>query len=117
MRHLLAVLLGYAAVVGPKPDGVIEDSYIRENVKMEDFVRLTAGAKAGRAHLAGNGSGFFMTEDGYLVTNHHVVEGAAELVVVKDGVAYLANLVAKTKAHDLALLKIASSALWDTGKA
>jgi hypothetical protein len=106
MNVLLAIVLGYGAVIGPKPKGVIVDSYICENVTLKDFARLTDGAKLGKTHLALNGSGFFITEDGYLFTNYHVVEDAVELVVVKDGVAYLADVVAKTRKHDLALLKI-----------
>ncbi len=106
MKLVFAALLAYGAVIGPRPKGVVQDSFIRDNVKIEDFPRLTDNARQGKTHYEGQGSGFFITEDGYLVTNHHVVDGAAELVVVKDGVAYLADLKAQNKQHDLALLKI-----------
>lgn len=106
MKFVFAALLAYGAVIGPRPKSLVKDSFIRDNVKFEDFPRLTDHARQGKTHLVGSGSGFFITEDGYLVTNHHVVDGAAELVVVKDGVAYLADLKAQNKQHDLALLKI-----------
>lgn len=106
MNAALAALFAFVAVIEPRPEGVIRDSFIRDNVKIEDFSRLTDNARQGKTHLDSSGSGFFITEDGYLLTNYHVVDGAAELVVVKDGKAYLADLKAQNTEHDLALLKI-----------
>lgn len=57
--------------------------------------------------LAGEGSGIIATEDGYIITNNHVVDGAASLkVVLYDGTIYDAQLVGKDAATDLAVLKI-----------
>ena len=106
MNSLLALVFACGAVIGTRPEGVVEDSFIRDGVKIEDFQRLTDNAKKGVTHLDSSGSGFFITADGYLLTNNHVVDQAAELVVVKDGVAYKAELKAKNKEHDLALLKV-----------
>ncbi len=56
---------------------------------------------------AGSGSGFFISNDGYLITNWHVVKGAKALTLydnVKRKV-YDAELVVVDKANDLALLK------------
>jgi serine protease Do len=53
------------------------------------------------------GSGFFISEDGYLVTNNHVVDGGEELVVVMDDGRELdATLVGRDRRTDLALLKV-----------
>jgi len=53
------------------------------------------------------GSGFFMTEDGYVVTNNHVVEGGREfLVVTEDGRELDAKLIGTDERTDLALLKV-----------
>jgi serine protease Do len=53
------------------------------------------------------GSGFFISEDGYIVTNNHVVsDGQAFTVVLNDGTELDAKLVGKDSRTDLALLKV-----------
>jgi serine protease Do len=53
------------------------------------------------------GSGFFISEDGYLVTNNHVVEGGALFTVVGDnGKEFDAKLVGTDPRTDLAVLKV-----------
>lgn len=53
------------------------------------------------------GSGFFISEDGYLVTNNHVVEdGENFTVVMDDGKEYEARLIGTDKRTDLAVLKV-----------
>jgi serine protease Do len=53
------------------------------------------------------GSGFFISEDGYVVTNNHVVsDGQAYTVVLSDGTELDAKLVGKDSRTDLALLKV-----------
>ena len=53
------------------------------------------------------GSGFFISEDGYVVTNNHVVEDGSEFVVIlKDGTELDAKLIGKDKRTDLAVLKV-----------
>ncbi|WP_427025915.1 Do family serine endopeptidase [Aureimonas ureilytica] len=53
------------------------------------------------------GSGFFISDDGYVVTNNHVVEGGTTYtVVMNDGTEYQAKLVGADKRTDLALLKV-----------
>ncbi|OBQ60131.1 Do family serine endopeptidase [Mesorhizobium erdmanii] len=53
------------------------------------------------------GSGFFISEDGYLVTNNHVVEeGTAFTVVTNDGKELDAKLVGTDPRTDLAVLKV-----------
>lgn len=60
-----------------------------------------------RAGHSGVGSGFLMTEDGYVGTAYHVVEGAdRQVVMLSDGTRYDATLVAGNALTDLALLKI-----------
>ncbi|MBX9244690.1 trypsin-like peptidase domain-containing protein, partial [Actinotalea ferrariae] len=63
----------------------------------------------------GTGSGFVLREDGYILTNNHVVAGAgpgAEVVVVfADGSQDTAEIVGATTAYDLAVLKVERTGL------
>jgi len=53
------------------------------------------------------GSGFFISADGYLLTNFHVVDGADEIIVrTSDRREFLAKLVGTDKRSDIALLKV-----------
>ncbi len=53
------------------------------------------------------GSGVIISEDGYIVTNNHVVDGATKLrVTLNDGRTFDAELVGKDSATDIALVKI-----------
>ena len=55
---------------------------------------------------AAAGSGFILTEDGYIVTNAHVIaDGQSVLVVLADARQYEAELVGFDSAEDLAVLK------------
>lgn len=53
------------------------------------------------------GSGVIISEDGYIVTNNHVVDGASKLVVkLNDGRKFEAKLIGRDAATDVALIKI-----------
>jgi S1-C subfamily serine protease len=52
------------------------------------------------------GSGFFITKNGYLLTNYHVVDGAKKLSIRHNGKLLPADLIAQDKSTDLALLKV-----------
>ncbi|MEM8749431.1 MAG: Do family serine endopeptidase [Pseudomonadota bacterium] len=53
------------------------------------------------------GSGFFVSDDGYVVTNHHVIEnGSKYSVVLNDGTEIDAKLVGSDPKTDLAVLKV-----------
>jgi serine protease Do len=59
-----------------------------------------------------SGSGFIMSEDGYVVTNFHVVEGASSVnVVLYDGKSLPAQLVGYDSTNDIALLKVEANGL------
>ena len=61
---------------------------------------------------AAAGSGFVITEDGYIVTNHHVIEGANAITVTfSDGESYDAVYVGGEKSNDVAIIKIDASGL------
>lgn len=53
------------------------------------------------------GSGFIISDDGIVVTNHHVVEDADEIeVVFQDGKRYPAEIIGSDKKSDVAVLKV-----------
>lgn len=60
--------------------------------------------------VKGLGSGFIISPEGYIVTNEHVVNQAAEIVVtLPNGKKFQANVVASDYISDIALLKIDST--------
>ena len=55
----------------------------------------------------GSGSGVIITDDGYIVTNYHVVQGADEIeVTLHDNRQYKAKVIGEDPTTDLALIKI-----------
>jgi serine protease Do len=58
------------------------------------------------------GSGFVISKDGYILTNHHVVNNASEIVVkLKDRRELVAKLVGSDESTDVALLKVEAKEL------
>ena len=61
---------------------------------------------------AAAGSGFIFTDDGYILTNYHVVEGATSITVsTYDGTSYDAELIGYDSSNDVAVLKIDATGL------
>src|SRR5918997_4158648 len=66
--------------------------------------------QAPRRRAQAQGSGFFVSPDGYVVTNNHVVDNAAEVeIVMDDGRTLEAKVVGADPKTDLALLKVEGS--------
>ncbi len=80
--------------------------------QIQEFLRRFGAPSAGRgqAHAAPSqalGSGFFVSADGFVVTNNHVVENARSVSVTTDAGATLkAHVVGTDPKTDLALLKV-----------
>jgi serine protease Do len=66
------------------------------------------GMKPHHPHLSmAQGSGFFISSDGYIVTNNHVVDHATDVTVTTtDGKTIAAKVIGKDAKTDLALLKV-----------
>ena len=61
---------------------------------------------------AAAGSGFIITEDGYILTNYHVVEGSNSITVMTyDGSSYDAALIGYDASNDIAVLKVEAEGL------
>lgn len=64
------------------------------------------------SETASSGSGFIISEDGYIISNYHVVAGATTLrVITADGAEYEATLVGYDEANDISVLKIEATDL------
>jgi serine protease Do len=98
-----------------KEDG--DDSPFPPGSPMERFFRrfggpdgLPPGLRGGRrggGAITGQGSGFFISADGFAVTNNHVVDGADKVeVTTDDGKTYKAKVIGTDARTDLALIKV-----------
>ncbi len=61
--------------------------------------------------LVAAGTSFFISSDGYLLTNHHVIEGCEEMLVVTTDGDYPARMIDSNQQLDLALLKVQKSGM------
>ncbi len=61
---------------------------------------------------AASGSGFIITDDGYIITNYHVIEGSDSITVsLYDGTSYVAELIGYDESNDIAVLKVDAKGL------
>jgi serine protease Do len=71
---------------------------------------MPKGFPQGKRAVTGEGSGFFVSADGYAVTNNHVVDQAKTVqVTMDDGSVYDAKVVGSDPKTDLALIKVDAS--------
>src|ERR1700736_1564114 len=95
-----------------------DDSPFQPGSPMERFFRrfggpdgmppgLRGGPRGGGRAVTGQGSGFFISPDGYAVTNNHVVDGADKVeVTTDDGKTYTAKVIGTDARTDVALIKV-----------
>lgn len=62
--------------------------------------------EGGKGVVEGWGSGFFISKEGHIATNFHVVKGAAKVTVHAGGKQYEGKVIAKDEIADLALVKV-----------
>jgi serine protease Do len=95
-----------------------DDSPFQPGSPMERFFRrfggpdglppgLRGAPRGGRGAVTGQGSGFFISADGYAVTNNHVVDSADKVeVTTDDGKTYTAKVIGTDARTDVALIKV-----------
>lgn len=98
------VVKGRSAVPFPEFRGPFEDFF------GDDFNEFFGGGGTEREYKKKSlGSGFLIHRDGYIITNHHVIENATEIIVSftdKEKEEYEAQVIGSDKNIDLALIKI-----------
>lgn len=104
------------------PDASLLDAYSQAVTRVVERVgpavaaisirRTLRGADGRSRQAGGSGSGFAFTPDGFVLTNSHVVNGAASIrVVFPDGAEYDGERVGEDPATDLAVVRVGSSGL------
>ena len=72
----------------------------------------TPNGKVPTERVSGQGSGFITSSDGYILTNHHVVDGASTLtVILPDKREFKAKVIGSDERTDVAVLKIEATGL------
>ena len=83
----------------------LQEIYRRCIGSVVSIVTVTPSGKA-------SGTGIIMSEDGYVITNHHVIENAqAVSVLTSDNQEYAASVIGSDETSDLAVLKIEADGL------
>ena len=94
--------------VGPS---VVHVNLLRDEESIQQFERIL-GKDNPRVRYEGQGSGFVIRDDGYILTNNHVVDGVGRIeVTFGDGRQLPATVVGVDPPTDLALLKVDSEGL------
>ncbi len=95
----------------------IRTQFVRKTDTYDDFFGSLREYLEGRQQpsnrtMVGFGSGVIISEDGYIVTNNHVVEGGSKIeVTLNDKRMFEAELIGRDPSTDLALIKIKSEDL------
>jgi serine protease Do len=112
---VISVKVNINEKVASKDDGANnDDSPFQPGSPMERFFRrfggpdgMPRGPRGGHGMVTGQGSGFFISADGYAVTNNHVVDGADKVeVTTDDGKTYSAKVIGTDPRTDVALIKV-----------
>lgn len=77
-----------------------------------DFFGAPRGRQQQRSPMMASGSGVIVSDDGYIVTNNHVVEKASKIkVILTDNRTFEAKVIGRDPNTDLALIKVTASKL------
>jgi serine protease Do len=109
---LVAKVKPAVASVRVRMDESVASAETEQNSSRDQFLRRFGAPETPPAHqvVTGLGSGFFVSADGYAVTNYHVVDHATSVqVTTDDGKTHTAKVVGTDQETDLALIKVDGS--------
>lgn len=102
-----AVVKVMAEVRAPASNNADQMEQFEELDQLPDALKRFFQNRNPPAPRGGSGSGFIISEDGYIVTNHHVVDGADRVIVrLSDRREYDADVIGTDQRSDLALLRV-----------
>jgi serine protease Do len=112
-----AVISVRVKIDGPKMMGFDGNGPLGQNPEMRQFFRRFGMPDGGNMpdaerapqnrQVTGQGSGFFITADGYAVTNNHVVDKAQTVeITTDDGKTYSAKVIGTDPRTDIAVIKV-----------
>ena len=101
-------MLAEAVAQKALPSVVNINVYTASQSQAQGFMRSSSTQEYAQSSL---GSGVILSDDGYILTNYHVIEGADKLQVVASGGEYEAKVVGTDPSSDLAVIKIEASGL------
>jgi serine protease Do len=116
LRHrgaaLAALLLtAYLGAATEQDDALRRNATVKAVQKVKPSVVAVKRPATGAASRESNGTGLVVDERGYLITNRHVVAGAASVTVrLLDGAELSAEVVATDRDNDLAILRVKAKA-------
>jgi S1-C subfamily serine protease len=73
---------------------------------VEKNIAESSPAPSNEKYKVASGTGFFVTREGHLITNHHVVEGCEDVKLHSKGNIHLTTKIANDVKNDLAILKV-----------
>lgn len=79
---------------------------INEVLNLKSVQNLTPRKSPDDTYKVASGTGFYISEDGHIITNHHVIDGCENMKVHSKGTIIDTLKIADDKVNDLALLKI-----------
>ena len=98
---------GVTVPISPLPEEKLTYTQVYEKNE-QSIVTVQAMDSSG----VGQGTGIILTQDGYVITNAHVIEGAMQaMVVLNNDISYEAKLVGISPEEDLAVLKVEAQGL------
>jgi serine protease Do len=97
-----------------KQDNPTQGSPLEKYFQQYGFNEAPGAAPQRHQMIIGAGSGFFISPDGYAVTNNHVVDHATSVqVTTDDGTTYKAKVIGVDPNTDLALIKVDGKSSFD----